>query len=128
MKNTRITRLHMRIGDARNIWTCELGMDVIDGTTILTKTNRDSIIFLSMIALTRENHAFPSNRHLMDETLVTKCIDNTIKRRKIHSRLSFFPYKSILEVSEGDTWRLTEDFDEAFARFCDAGDRHEVVG
>ena len=125
MKNTSVARLHVCVRDARDIRACELGMNIIDGTTVLAETDRDSVIFLSMIALARENHTFTSNRHLMDESLITECINDAIERREIHSWLSFFSDEFLLQIGEGDTWRLTEKFDEAFARFCDTSDRHK---
>lgn len=127
MKNTGIARLHMCIRDTRNIWTRELGMDIVDSTTILAEANSDSVIFFCVIALARENHTLSSNRHLMDESLITKCIDDTIERRKIHSWLSFLSDEFLLQIGEGDTRRLTEKFDEAFARFCDTSDRHKKI-
>lgn len=89
-------------------------MDIVDSTAILTKTQHDRIITRRMITLTREYNPLSSDRHLMHESLITKCIDDTIERREIHTVVSF-PDKRLLHLRECDASTFSELFDEAFS-------------
>ncbi len=64
-------------------------MDVIDGTTVLTEANSDSIFLVRVIALAWEYHTFSGDSHLMDKSLITKGINDAVECCKVHSRLSF---------------------------------------
>ncbi len=89
-------------------------MDIIDCSAILTKTQHDRIITRRMITLTGEYDPFSSDRHLMDESLITKCIDDTIERREIHPIVSLSDER-LLHLGECDASGFTELLDEAFA-------------
>ena len=89
-------------------------MDIIDSAAILTKTQHDRIITRRMITLTREYNPLSSNCHLVDESLITKCIDDTIERREIHTVVSLSD-KRLFHLRECDTGGLSELFDEAFS-------------
>lgn len=60
-------------------------MDIIDRSTVFTKTHHDGIIVCWIGTLTRENHALSSNIDLMEKSLILECIDNAIERREIHT-------------------------------------------
>lgn len=103
-------------------------MDIIYSTTVLTESDRDSIILCPIFTLTWEYEALSGDREFMDESLVLERIDDTIEGSEIHPRLSLLPDKILFEVGEGDTWTYTEDLDETLALFCDTGVRHRVGG
>jgi hypothetical protein len=103
-------------------------MDIVYGTTVLTESDRNSIILCPIFTLTREYETLSRDREFMDESLVLECIDDTVEGSEIHPRLSLLPDKILLEVGEGDTRAHTEDLDEALALFCDTRVRHRVGG
>ena len=113
----------MRISDTGDIWTCELGVGIMDGATILTEADRDGIISLCMITLAGEYHSFSGDRHLVNESLISEGIDDTIERCEIHPVVSL-ANKLFLQICEGDAGGLPEFFDETFARQSDARDSH----
>lgn len=63
----------------------------------------------------------------MDESLRLERIDDTIECCEIHTAISLSD-ELLSEIGESRTWSESEYFDEAFARFCDAGDGHGIVG
>ena len=63
-------------------------MDIVDGTTVLAKTDGYSIIWVRRLTLTREYHTLSSYGHLMDESLIAKCIDDAVERREVHATVS----------------------------------------
>lgn len=89
-------------------------MDIIDRSTILTEAQTDSVICMGSLALAWEYHSFTCDRHLMDESLITKCIDDTIERREIHPIVSLSDER-LLHLGECDASGFTELLDEAFA-------------
>ena len=113
----------MCIGDTRDIWACELGMGVIDSTTILTEADRDSIILLRMITLAWEYYTFSCDRHLVDESFIAESINDTVERREVHTVVSF-ANELFLEIREGDASEFPELFDEALAREGNTRNRH----
>ncbi len=114
----------MGIGHTRDIGARELGMHVIDSSAILTEADRDCIFTSRMITLAGEYDPFTCDRHLMDQSLIAKCIDDPIERREIHSIVSLTD-ELLLQIGEGDTRRLSELFDEALAGEGDTGDHSE---
>ena len=92
----------MGIGHARDIGACELGMSIIDRSTVLAEADRDSIFTSRMITLAGEYDAFTRDRHLMDQSLIAKCIDDPIECREIHPIVSLTD-KFLLQIGEGDT-------------------------
>jgi hypothetical protein len=109
----------MSIGDTGCISILERSMDIIDDPTILTEAHHDSITQLCILTLTWEYHPFSRDCDLVDESLIPKCIDDTIERCEIHARLSFFSDEIFPQVRESDTRIFSEDFDKSFARFGD---------
>ncbi len=99
-------------------------MHVIDCPTILAEADRDSIFTGCVITLAGEYDAFTRDRHLMDQSLIAKCIDDPIECREIHAIVSLAD-EFLLQIGEGDTSRLTELFDEALAGESDTGDHSE---
>jgi hypothetical protein len=100
-------------------------MDIVDRTTVFTEAHGDTIFFSWIFTLTREYDPFSGDRHLMDESLVTKCIDDTVESREVHT---IFMCESRLQIREGDARILGEDFDEAttlegYTGFCHRGNR-----
>ena len=105
-------RLHHRI------WGCESSMHIIYCTTVLTESDSHCIARGSIATLTWEYETLTCYCHLMDESLILECVDYTVECCEIHTTVSFSD-ELFLEVGEGDTWTLTESFDEPFSLFCD---------
>jgi len=114
----------MLIGLRECVLLRETRMSIIDGPTVLTKANRDSIIDSSISTLACKNKSFTRYRDLMDESLCLECIDNTIECRQIHPWLSFFPDEPLFEIRKCDTIILGKELDKSFAWLCDTRLRH----
>ena len=65
-------------------------MEIVDGSTVLTKTDRDHIVWMSIRTLTWKDDSLTSNTDLMDESLSLECIDDAVECREIHTRGSSF--------------------------------------
>jgi hypothetical protein len=118
---TRIATFHTSESITREIWSRELRMDIIDRTTVLTEADRDSISVSGILTLTWEYDTLSCDRHLMDESLITKCIDDTIERREIHMSTRD---ERFFEIRKSHTRRLLEFLYEAATRHGDTRSRH----
>lgn len=122
--DTCLTALYPCIGLTHRVWWWEASMLIIYSTTVLTESDRDRIVWSRFTTLTWEDESLSCDRHLMDQSLWLKRIDNTIESREIHATVSLSD-EFFFEVGEGDTWTLSKYFDKSFSLFGDARFRHK---
>jgi hypothetical protein len=96
--HTGITIFHASKGFTGNIRTCQLRVNIVYSSAVLTETYGYRIIWASVITLAGKYYALSSDIHLMDESLISKSINNTIEGSEIHPWLSFFSNKFFLEI------------------------------
>ena len=113
--HTCIATLHPCIRCTWDIGTCELCVHIVDSPAILAKTDRNSIIFRRFLTLAWEYHSFSCDRHFMNESLFTKCIDDTVEGGEVHTTISF-SYKSFLQIRKSHTSRFLELFHKTTTR------------
>lgn len=106
------------------IWSSEPSMYIIYCTTIFTESDRDCIMGHSITALACENQSFSCYIHLMDESLILECIDDTVECCEIHTTISF-SYKLFFEIWKGNSLVFTKSFNEPLSLFRDTSIWHK---
>ena len=100
-------------------------MDIVYRPTVLTEADTHSITLSWVLTLTWEDDALSCDRHLMDESLLTESIDDTVECREIHTAVSLSDECSS-QIRKSHSRRLLELFDEASTRHSDTRSRHRV--